>query len=247
MRKWGWALACFGAACVSMPMTAAAQWSVKAQAGLVASRGNAESDAANAKLDVEREFEKWKHQLQLAGIYASDDTGATSQRWSARGQTDYKFHEKGFSFVSARYEEDRFSGFEFQATYGAGLGWRFFDDEVTKLIAQVGAGYKVLETRDSLAADEVTLIPGERSEDLIGQFVVDFERVLTDSTKVLNKFLTEFGPDNTFIQNDLSLQVQIMDSLALALGYSVRHNTEPPRDFRKTDTLTTINLVYELK
>ena len=35
--------------------------------------------------------------------------------------------------------------------------------------------------------------------------------------------------------------------LALAVGYSVRHNTDPPVGFEKTDTLTTINLVYELK
>jgi len=35
--------------------------------------------------------------------------------------------------------------------------------------------------------------------------------------------------------------------LALAVGYSVRHNTDPPEGFEKTDTLTTINLVYELK
>jgi putative salt-induced outer membrane protein YdiY len=35
--------------------------------------------------------------------------------------------------------------------------------------------------------------------------------------------------------------------LALAVGYSVKHNSDPPPGFEKTDTLTTINLVYELK
>jgi putative salt-induced outer membrane protein len=37
------------------------------------------------------------------------------------------------------------------------------------------------------------------------------------------------------------------DVLALAVGYSVRHNTDLPVGFENTDTLTTINLVYELK
>jgi putative salt-induced outer membrane protein YdiY len=37
------------------------------------------------------------------------------------------------------------------------------------------------------------------------------------------------------------------DVLALAVGYSVRHKTDPPPGVEKTDTLTTINLVYELK
>jgi putative salt-induced outer membrane protein YdiY len=39
----------------------------------------------------------------------------------------------------------------------------------------------------------------------------------------------------------------MMERLALAVGYAVRHNTDPPAGFEKTDTLTTINLVYELK
>jgi putative salt-induced outer membrane protein YdiY len=37
------------------------------------------------------------------------------------------------------------------------------------------------------------------------------------------------------------------DVLALAVGFSVRHNTAPPSEFQETDTLTTINLVYEIK
>jgi hypothetical protein len=49
------------------------------------------------------------------------------------------------------------------------------------------------------------------------------------------------------VQNDLSLEVRIMNSLALALGYSVRYNSAPPPGFEHTDTLTTLNLVYELK
>jgi putative salt-induced outer membrane protein len=37
------------------------------------------------------------------------------------------------------------------------------------------------------------------------------------------------------------------DVLALAVGYSVRHNSDAPAGFEETDTLTTINLVYEIK
>ena len=57
----------------------------------------------------------------------------------------------------------------------------------------------------------------------------------------------EAGSENTFVQNDIALQVKINGVLALAVGYSVRHNTDPQVGFEKTDTLSTINLVYELK
>jgi putative salt-induced outer membrane protein len=228
------------------PVAAHAQWTAKAEAGLVASRGNSDSDTSNFKLQVAREFVRWKHSLALSGVYASDDVGATTQRWSAREQTDYAFHNKGFWFGSGRYEEDRFSGFEYQSTLGTGLGWRFFDDPVTKLSVQIGGGYKILRTRDSLSEDGLTFIPGTREQQGIAQGSLDFEHQLTETTKVINKLLVEAGSDNTFVQNDASLQVKILGALALAIGYTVRYNTDPPPDFRTTDTLTTLNLVYEL-
>lgn len=239
------AMLCIASCCFAV--NAHAQWSAKAQAGAVAARGNTTTDSANVKLDVARELEKWKHAVSLAAVYASDETGATGQRWEARGQSDYKFHPKGFGFASARYEEDRFSGFEYQTTYGAGLGWRFYDDPITKFVVQLGAGYKVFRTRDALDDDDITVIPGERQEELVGQFGIDFQRELTPTTKVVNKFLVESGANNTFLQNEFSVQVNILESLALAVGYAARYNTDPPEGFEELDTLTTLNLVYELK
>lgn len=230
-----------------LPQVAAAQWQAKGEAGLVASRGNTKTESANAKLDVSREFVDWKHSAGLTGVYASDEFGATGQRWEARGQSEYKFSPKGFWFGSARYEEDRFSGIAYQTTYGTGLGWRFFDTDITKLSVQIGAGYKVSESRETIDDDGVTFIPAERNEEIIGQFSVNYEQTLTETTKFVDKLLVESGVDNTFVQNDLGLQVRIMESLALAAGYGVRYNSNPPDGFKSTDTLTTLNLVYELK
>jgi putative salt-induced outer membrane protein len=247
MPKWGARMVAAIGMLLGAAGAAQAQWNVKAEAGVVAARGNSDSDTSNAKFLVSREFVRWKHTLEAAGVYASDNIGTTGQRWNAREQTDYKFSDKGFWFGSGRYEEDRFSGFEYQSTLGTGLGWRFFDDPITKLSVQIGGGYKILRRRDSLAEDGVTLIPGMREEDGIVQGSVDFEHQLTDTTKILNKLLVESASDNTFVQNDLSLEVRILGSLALALGYAVRYNTDPPPDFTTTDTLTTLNLVYEIE
>lgn len=243
----GVAACVMGAQLMLMSLPAQAQWTAKAEAGAVAARGNTTTDSANLAFDIAREFAKWKHALGVSAVYASDDTGSTAQRWEGRAQSDYKFHPKGFWFGSARYEEDRFSGFEYQTTYGTGLGWRFYDDPVTKLTAQLGAGYKVSTTRDAVTEDALTIIPGARQEELIGQFSVDLERALTATTKIVNQFLVEAGANNTFLQNEFSLQVKIMQRLALGVGYTARYNTDPPATFEELDTLTTLNLVYELK
>lgn len=235
-------------ALLSLAASAAhAQWTGKAEAGLVGTRGNTDSDSANFKTDILFKYAQWQHQLGATGVYASDETGTTGQRWELRQQSDYDFSAQGFAYESLRYENDRFSGFTYQATAGTGVGWRFFDDAVTKLSLQAGIGYKQFETRDALADDGVTIIPGERKDEMIGQGKGYFERALTETTKVIDKALVESGSDNTFAQNDLSLQVQIFGSLALAVGVSVRYNTNPPPGFKNTDTLTTLNLVYERK
>jgi putative salt-induced outer membrane protein len=224
-----------------------AEWTSKAEAGVVAARGNTDTDSANLKADIAFKLDNWQHQFGTTAVYASDDTGTTGQRWELRQQSDFDFSLKGFWYEALRYENDRFSGFTYQATAGSGVGWRFFDDPVTKFNAQVGLGYKRYETRDALADDAVTIIPGEREGELIAQGKSNFEHTLTETTKLVDKLLVESGSDNTFAQNDISLQVQILGSLALAIGVSVRYNTNPPPGFRNTDTLTTLNLVYERK
>jgi putative salt-induced outer membrane protein len=241
------AILAIGLSLVLQAKQAAADWSGKGEVGIAVASGNTETEAANAKIEVVNQLERWKHLLGLTGNYASDEVGTTGQRWEARGQSDFSFGPRAFWFGSGRYENDRFSGFEHQATIGTGLGYKFIDTEATKLAGQIGAGYKFFETRDSLADDGITIIPGDNDSELIFTGGIDFEHRLTETTQILNKFLVESGGDNTFLQNELALQVRMTEVLALAVGYAVRHNTDPPEGFEETDTLMTVNLVYEIR
>ena len=239
-RSWLLALALFAT-------PALAAWTGKGEAGLVVSSGNTETETANAKLALAREAGKWKNAFGLAGLYASDEDGKTAQRWEALTQTDYNFTPRTFWFGAARYEDDEFSGFEYQATASTGLGRKFVNSDTTKFIGTAGVGYKFFETRDVLDDAGVLITPGDSDSEVIFRGTLDFEHKFTDTTSVIDKFIVESGADNTYVQNDLSLQVKMTTVLALAVGYSVRHNTDPPAGFEETDTLTTLNLVYEIK
>jgi putative salt-induced outer membrane protein len=233
---------------VAAAAPAYAEWTGKGEAGLVVSSGNTDTETANVKFELVREGGNWKNAFGGVAVYASDSDGATAQRWELSTQQDYNFSPKTFWFGAGRYEDDRFSGFEYQATISTGLGRKFIDTDRTKFTGTAGVGYKVFETRDAFDPDTgVLLQPGERSTDAVFRATLDYEHGFTESTKVLDKFTLEAGADNTFYQNDLSLEVKMTDVLALAVGYSVRHNTDPPFGFEKTDTLTTVNLVYEIK
>jgi putative salt-induced outer membrane protein len=225
-----------------------ADWTGKAEAGLVVSSGNTETTTGNAKINVAREGGNWKNAFGLAGLYASDDTGRTAQRWEATTQQDYNFSPKSFWFGAGRYEDDEFSGFVYQASVSTGLGRKFIDTEITKFVGTAGVGYKFIETEDAFDEETGALLePGDSSSEAVLRGTLDLDHKFTANTSLIDKFVVEAGSDNTFLQNDISLQVKMTKVLALAVGYSVRHNTDPPLGFKSTDSLTTINLVYEMK
>lgn len=226
---------------------AIADWSGKGEAGFVASKGNTETETGNARVEIANEIDDWKHALGVSALYASNEGDKTAQRWSLFGQSDYSFRPKTFAFGAFRYEEDEFSGFDSQAILSGGIGQKFIENERTNLVGTAGVGYKILETSDVKDTLGNTLVRGDRENEAILRGTVDYDHVLTDTTKLVNAFIVESGSSNTFAENSLSLQVKMSDKLALAVGFTVRHNSKPPTGFTSTDKLTTINLVYEIQ
>jgi putative salt-induced outer membrane protein len=226
--------------CAALP--AAAQWSGKGEAGLAIATGNSDSQQINAKVAVGRKLENFEHSFGGGALYVRADDATTARRWETFGQTRYVFRDaRAFWFGGARYEEDRFSGFQYQAVVTTGLGNKFIDGQDTRLSGQVGIGYKSLEILPSLEG------PGRTDHAIVGTAGLEFMHQLTATTTVTNKFNAEATSENNFLQNELGLAVKMSDRMALSLGYAVRHNTNPPEGFSKTDTLSTLNLVYEVK
>jgi putative salt-induced outer membrane protein len=235
------------AAAAFIAAPAHAEWSGKGEAGLVFASGNTETETANAKLKLVNEINAWKHELGASGLFASDEDGTTANRWETGLQSNYNFGPKTFWLGALRYERDQFSGFEYQAIGSTGLGRTLIDTPDTRFDASMGVGYKFFETRAAFDELGTLLVPAESDSETVFRSTLDFEHKLTGTTSVLDKLIVESGADNTFVQNDLSVQVQMTDVLALAVGYSVRSNSRPPTGFKKTDTLTTLSLVYEVR
>ena len=216
---------------------ALADWTGKGEIGGSFASGNSENEAVNAALQVKNTLEKWTHTLGFAGNYGNDGTDTTAQRWELRGQTQHEITDRAYAFGAGRYEDDRFSAYDFQASLSGGLGYKIIDNDRTKFWVQGGPGYRFAELADT----------GESEDGMIFRGDLGFDHQLTDTTKIVERFLVETGSDNTYLQNDLGLEVSINGALALRLGYQVRHNTDVPAGTEKTDTLTTIGLIYETK
>lgn len=222
-------------------------WSTRSEIGFVAARGNTSTETGNAKVEIVREINKWKYTLGTTGLYGKSQEIMTAQHVDGRFQADKSFAERMFWFGALRYEDDRFSGFDYQTTATTGLGRKFIDNDATKLTIQVGVGFRALRP-ETIVRDETGLviarILGERDQDAVVNGALTFSHAINDHTKVIESLLVESGEANTLTRNDLSLEVKMIRALALSLGVSVRHNSVPQNALKRTDTLTTVNLVY---
>ena len=225
-------------------------WLGKGQLGVVDSQGNTESKSANAAIDMTRYDGSWKHAFHLDGLYGQSAGVTAAERWNALWQSNYDINANLFSFGELRYAHDMFSGFQYQASGSAGVGYKLINTEATKLSAQVGVGYRALRPEDLIqnSAGQVVyrvLLPSSNS--VVLSAGVDYSQALTSTTTLSNKFLLESGSDDTLLTDALALTVKMSTSLALSLGYSLQDNTKPPAGLKKLDTVETINLVFALK
>jgi putative salt-induced outer membrane protein len=220
---------------------ASAQWTGKGEAGMAIANGNSDTRTANARVAAAHKSGSSENSFFVGGLYVRNEGETTARRWEAGAQTRQNFRGNNFWYGGARYEEDRFSGFDHQGLVTTGIGRRFIENDTTKLIGQIGVGYKFWESLETL------LEPADKDSSATGVASVEFEHKLTGTTTLFNRFGGEFTSNNNFLQNELGVAVKMTDRIALAVAYAVRHNTDPPDGFEKTDTLSTVNLVYEIK
>jgi putative salt-induced outer membrane protein len=229
------------------PPPPAQGWSGKGEIGYVMSRGNTDTDLANAKIDLADVVGDWKHSMHLEALYGRSAEITSAERWAALLQSDYQITPRAFAFGALHFMEDEFSGFQYQASATTGAGYKFIDTATNKLSAQIGVGYRRLRpellTMDASGA-VIARTPGDSTGTIIGTAGFDFAHSFNAITKLSDKFLLESGSGNTSLENDLALVVSMSKALAISVGFTFLENTQPPAGLKKVNTLTTLNLVY---
>lgn len=249
--------ACFLAAtlALALPMLAQADatagWTGTGELGLALARGNARSENLNTRLAFLNEDDRWKHSFGLAALRAKgevvgdfDGDGVAEERFELNANryeltasSAMKVSEVSSWVASLRHEDDDFAPFEHQTTFAIGYGRSLINSETTTLAAEVGPGFRRAKVTGT----------GENESDTIVRGQLNYKHKLTANTELGNLLLVESGSDNTFAQNDFGVTVAMNESFALKAGLQVRHNTEAAAGIDKTDTLTTVNLVYNFK
>lgn len=247
-----------GAVLLAMPMFASAQsddneWSGSGEVGFALTTGNTKSQNLNAKLAFKKEDAQWKHNFFLNALRSKGESNGeydlTANRYDIGASSGYKFDERSYLVGAARYENDDFSTYSYQWIVSLGYGYTFIKNAQTEFSAEVGPGYRRLDSRrySVISGDPPieTFVDPAAEGNIVGRGLISFKHKFNDSTSFENTTLIETGSNNTFLQNDAGLSVSMTDKLALKLGYQVRHNSDVTPDKKKTDQLLTTNLVFK--
>jgi len=222
-------------------------WIGKGQFGFLSSRGNSDSESINGNLDMSRYDGAWQNSVYVGGLYGKSNGIVSAERWETRLQSNYNISSDLFAFVGFRYERDLFDGFRYQGSITAGLGYKFIDNDATKLSGQIGAGYRRSRPEDifkDLSGLVTARVLHDATGDAIGTAGFDFSHAFTQTTVLTDKFLVEAGSSNTMLHDEIALTVKMSDKLALSVGYGITNNSNPPATIKKLDTVATVNLVF---
>jgi putative salt-induced outer membrane protein len=229
-----WMTATLATGLLAAGTASAGDWSGKGMLGGVIARGNTETDTLNANIDVQDVVDTWTHKLGASILHTTTNDVTSADRWELRAASNYALDDRSYLFGSFRYEDDRFTDFSYQATLAGGYGYHLIATDATKLDVELGVGYRKTELR----------LTGETDDGAIVRGALAYEHKLTDTTLIYDKFLVESGSSNTFLQNQLGMEVKIAETFALGLDYAVRHNTDVLPGTEETDQVFTVNLVY---
>ena len=217
--------------------TAAAQWQPKAELGIVNTTGNSDTTSVNGRFALRGEDEFWTHDYYLAALRAESEDELSANRYEFGAKAARKFGERHYLGGAARYEDDDFAAYDYQATLALNYGFWALKDDKRSLQLEGGPGLRRAQLAETGETESSAMLRG----------YLDYQHQLTDSTRFYNTLLVEGAQDNSFLQNDIGIAVSINRSLALKAGFQARHNTDVPVDRKRTDTLTSVNIVWSPK
>ena len=210
------------------------EWKGEGELGYTSTSGNTNSDSLNARLGISKEKGQWKHTASIESLKTTTDNVASADSQVFKEKSRYKFGEKAYVFGKLRYEDDVFSGFDYQAAISFGVGSQFVSTEKHTLDASIGLGYRSIKNSLTQETLEDSIVSGEAA----------YEYKISQTASFSEAISFESGDENTHSESETSLKSKINGNLSSKISYLIKQNSDVPAGTEKTDKILTVSLVY---
>ncbi|NOZ12994.1 MAG: DUF481 domain-containing protein [Acidobacteria bacterium] len=213
--------------------------------GYVSTSGNSETRTGNFRSDFHTQWGRLDFMVYGSYLFTdvtNRETGVKSrdtEKIETGIKTDYKIRDKSSIFTNVVWRKDEPSGIAHNLSLASGYGCAFLDDSRTKLKAGIGLeGFQ-----------EEKIVEGDRISDsaLAIYFQVDYRYHFSKNNvlKFSNQSRMSLSDNTDYrLASALSYVSAINHTLALEISYQHNYKNLPVDDKRKTDTTTTVNLVF---
>ena len=210
------------------------KWNGDAELGYSKTSGNSDTESLYLKGKIINEREKWRHTGTLEALNQSSDNATTAKRWYLTGKSDYKIDDLSYLFVLLSYEDDEFSGFEYQINEVFGYGFAAIKKDDIKLNLEAGVG-----------ARQSKPFNGSSNSEVIARGAADLEWKISKTSVFTQLLSVEAGEDSTISRSVSALQLLIVGNLSAKLSHSIKHTSDVPAGIEKTDTVSLVTLAYK--
>lgn len=116
-------------------------WSLRIEVGLDGAEGNTERFAGRFGFYADRETDKELFHFQTTYRRATEDGEKTAERFNTQIRNDWKLGDSPWEiFAQVEADVDEFKEYDLRLSGAVGVGYRFIDNENTKLVGRVGPG-----------------------------------------------------------------------------------------------------------
>lgn len=215
-------------------------WNAAAELGFNITSGNSDTESLKTRLEYTHDFESWATGYIFDALRKKDNDTESANKWLLSAKGDYKLTDpNSYLTVGASREEDEFGVFDNYNKITVGYGRRLLESESLTLSADIGPGYAFYEYQseapkvsdNSAIVNLAGLLTWKVSENANFSQKAIVEQNLSDER-------------NTKTRLESALTASINGSMKMKLGLTVLHNTDVQDGRKKTDTETSVTLVY---
>ncbi len=209
-------------------------WTSSAELGYVTTSGNTETETLNLKFDIAYEIDKWKHAAHVNKLDSSDGDVKSADKLLLTAQSNYKFTEYDYVYANVSYEDDKFSGFEYQAKVSVGYGRRLLHTDTMELDVEIGPGHRNFKVDNAPSSDDESLIR------LAGKYLWK----VSDTSNFTEDITYENGEDQEEWKSVTALTAKINSWLSMKFSHTVKYLDVVPAGNTNYDRETSVTLVY---
>ncbi len=207
-------------------------------AGGSAATGNTNSRSLYGSGRLKVRESKHRIILDASGQYAESDDTLTARNASGSAKYDYFLTEKLFAYGQTLLEQDRLQDLNLRATFGAGLGYQFFDTDRLGLYTEAGLSH-VDENYEN----------AENRSYASGRWSVSFDwQIVPDRIKFFHLHEGYVRADDTadfYIRSQQGLRFTLIDNFFCSIEADYDYKNKPAPGKKNADLKYLLGLGYE--